>query len=85
MTTPRQQCLDHAKHCLAGLGTLEQIKSYREVRFYHVVFQLTRVDCVDIYVAFSDGTGVGMTKTHTAPVEALPLFQTSRSSYPDTG
>jgi hypothetical protein len=75
MSTPRQQCIEHAKHYLAGPGTLENIKAYREHGFYHVVFRLTRHDCVETYVAFSDATGASMTKTHTAPTEPLPLFK----------
>jgi hypothetical protein len=80
MSTPRQQCVDHAKRFLGDLGALVEIKAYREHRFQHVVFRLTRADCVETYDAFSDGSGVGMTKTHTAPIEPPPLFSRSEQN-----
>lgn len=79
MRTPRQQCVDHAERFLAELGALDQVKAYREHGFEHVVFRLTRYDCVETYVAFSDGTGVGMTMTHTAPIDPSPLFAHSEN------
>ncbi len=67
----------HADKYLGHLGRVELRNGHPEGHgIYGATVVLTRVDCVEFYAAFADGSAVSMTRTRTEPLPELPLFAT---------